>query len=98
MYFVYMMTNAWNGTLYVGVTNDLVRRAYEHRNGLVPGFTKRHGLKTLIWQEDHTDIEAAIHREKAIKKWRRAWKIALIEETNPHWTDLWSMLVGGDMR
>jgi putative endonuclease len=87
-YFVYIMASARNGTLYVGVTNDMVRRYYEHREGLVPGFTKKYGIKTLVWFEEHGDIREAILREKRIKKWERAWKLRLIESVNPEWNDL----------
>ncbi len=88
-YFVYIVTNRPRGVLYTGVTNDLVRRAWQHRNGELPGFTQKYGLKTLVWYEAFGDIELAIQREKRIKRWRRAWKIALIEEMNPGWLDLW---------
>ena len=81
--FVYMMTNRRNGTLYVGVTSDLVRRCHERRNGLLPGFTKRHGLKQLVYFELHDDIRAAIQREKTIKHWPRAWKGASFTRTIP---------------
>lgn len=87
-YFVYMLASQRNGTLYVGVTNGLARRVEEHRSGAVPGFTAKHGLKRLVWYEAHDDVLAAIEREKVLKKWRRAWKIALIEQANPEWNDL----------
>ncbi len=87
--FVYLMTNQPNGVLYVGVTSDLVRRVAEHRAGVIEGFTKRYGLKTLVWFETHQDIVAAIAREKEIKHWTRARKVRLIHETNPEWCDLW---------
>ena len=86
--YVYILANRPGGTLYVGVTNDLVRRAYEHRESLVDGFTKTHGIKTLVYFEIHEDIEQAIIREKRLKRWRRAWKIQLIENDNPNWRDL----------
>jgi putative endonuclease len=89
---VYILASRRNGTLYTGVTSDLLRRVSEHRLGLTPGFATKHGVKSLVWFEDHGDIEAAISREKALKRWRRAWKIALIEETNPQWLDLWDSL------
>lgn len=89
MYFVYIMANRKHGTLYTGVTNDLIRRAHEHREGILPGFTKTHGCTLLIWFEPHDDVEQAILREKLIKKWRRPWKDRLIEEGNPDWRDLW---------
>ena len=88
-YFVYIMTNKKHGTLYTGVTNDLVRRVYEHREGLVEGFTRKHDLKKLVWFEPHDDIEQAILREKRIKRWRREWKIQMIQKQNPDWDDLW---------
>jgi len=87
-YYVYMLASHRNGTLYVGVTNDLARRVEEHRSGAVPGFTAKHGVKRLVWYEPHDDVLAAIEREKALKKWRRVWKIALIEDANPEWNDL----------
>ena len=88
-YWVYILASDRNGTLYVGVTNDLYRRAMEHREGLVAGFTKRYGVKRLVYFEEHVDIEAAIAREKSMKRWRRAWKLQLIEQANPQWRDLW---------
>ncbi len=92
-YYVYFMASKRNGTLYVGVTNDLVRRVYEHREGLADGFTKKHGVKTLAYFEQHDDIARAIQREKNIKRWRRAWKIDLIEKANPSWCDLYDTIV-----
>jgi putative endonuclease len=94
MYFVYMMTNRKHGALYTGVTNDLVRRTYEHREGLVPGFTKTHGCKILVWYQPFGDIDLAILREKRLKKWLRPWKDQLIEEQNPDWRDLWWDITG----
>jgi putative endonuclease len=85
---VYILTNN-SGTLYVGVTNDLERRVAEHRLGLVEGFTKKYRLKRLIYCEEITDVQAALAREKQIKKWRRQKKIALVNTTNPEWRDLW---------
>jgi putative endonuclease len=87
-YFVYMLASKRNGTLYVGVTNDLLRRASEHRDKAVPGFTKRHGVDILVWYEIHDDIDTAIVREKQIKGWNRAWKLRLIEKGNSGWNDL----------
>ena len=87
-YYVYILAGRSKGTIYVGVTNDLVRRAYEHREGLVDGFTRTHGVKTLVYFEVHDDIEQAIAREKRLKRWRRAWKIQLIGRDNPDWRDL----------
>ncbi len=86
---VYIMTNRPNGTLYVGVKNDIARRAYEHRTGAVPGFTKRYGLSRLVYVERHEEILPAIQREKNIKNWPRAWKIRLIHGQNPNWEDLY---------
>ena len=91
--FVYFMTNRRNGILYTGVTSDLLRRGYEHRNGLVPGFTKQYGLKTLIYFEQYDDIRIAIQREKTIKHWPRAWKVRLINAQNPEWNDLYETLI-----
>ena len=93
-YYVYIMASQRNGTLYVGVTNDLARLAYEHRTGAVPGFTGRYGVKTLVWYEVHDDVEAAIAREKTIKRWPRKWKLNVIEEMNPNWEDLYEALNG----
>jgi putative endonuclease len=91
-YYVYLLASRKHGTLYLGVTNDLVRRGFEHRSGAVAGFTARYGVKRLVWFEAHDDIEAAILREKKIKKWQRDWKIALIEADNPDWLDLWDVI------
>jgi putative endonuclease len=87
--FIYILTNRPNGTLYVGVTNNLVRRVFEHRSGLVEGFTRRHGLKRLVYFEPYEDIQAAIQREHNIKHWPRAWKVRLIGADNPAWDDLY---------
>jgi putative endonuclease len=92
--FVYLMTNRPNGVLYCGATTDLVRRAAEHRSGAVSGFSKRYGLKTLVWFETHEDVVAAIAREKEIKRWTRVQKVRLIHEANPEWRDLWPDIVG----
>ncbi|MCW5712962.1 MAG: GIY-YIG nuclease family protein [Bauldia sp.] len=86
---VYILASVARGTLYVGVTSDLSRRVYEHREGLIPGFTKTYGVKMLVYYEPHDSISAAIQREKNIKHWSRAWKIELIEKMNPGWRDLW---------
>ena len=86
------MTNRRNGILYAGVTGDLPRRVYEHREGLVDGFTKRHGLKMLVYYEQFDDIRSAIQREKNIKHWPRAWKVRLINKMNPEWNDLYDTL------
>jgi putative endonuclease len=87
-YWVYILASRIGGTLYIGVTNDLVRRVYEHQTGIVPGFTKRYGVHRLVYYEQFSDIEFAIQREKRLKKWNRRWKIRLMEELNPNWDDL----------
>jgi putative endonuclease len=89
---VYIMTNRPNGTLYVGVTSNLARRVWEHREGLGDGFTARYGLKRLVHAEPHQDIRAAIQREKTLKHWPRAWKVRLIMADNPRWDDLFARL------
>jgi putative endonuclease len=86
-YYVYLLANERNGTLYVGVTRDLVRRVYQHKTKATPGFTSRYGVQRLVWFETYDDPTSAIAREKDIKKWRRAWKMRLIEESNPTWRD-----------
>jgi putative endonuclease len=86
------MASKPNGTLYIGVTSDLLKRAWEHRESIAEGFTKRYGCKILVWFEIHDRIEDAIRREKQMKEWRRAWKIRRIVETNPDWTDLYPTL------
>ena len=90
--FVYILTNKPYGTLYVGVTSDLLKRIWEHKSDAGEGFTKRHGLKRLVWYEMHESIVAAITREKQIKEWHRDWKINLIQEANPDWHDLYERL------
>ena len=92
-YYVYILSNKRNGTLYVGVTSDLVKRIYEHKNDLSEGFSKKYQTHTLVYYERHQSIEEAILREKQIKKWNRSWKIRLIEETNPEWTDLYQDII-----
>ena len=87
-YFVYILTNQRNGTLYVGVTNDIARRVWEHSEGTGSSFTARYGVRRLVYAETHDDVEQAIRREKAIKEWKRDWKIELIEGANPEWNDL----------
>ncbi len=93
MSYVYIMTNRAYGTLYIGVTNDIARRAWEHREGIAQGFTKTHGLKWLVHYEEFQSITDAIQREKRLKRWKRTWKIALIEAQNPNWEDLYPLLV-----
>ncbi|WP_330084647.1 GIY-YIG nuclease family protein [Methylocystis iwaonis] len=89
---VYIATNRPNGTLYLGVTSDLARRGWEHREGVIDGFTKRYGLKRLVWYEPFEDIRTAIQREKTMKHWPRAWKVRLILDMNPEWRDLYEDL------
>jgi putative endonuclease len=89
-FFVYILCNKRNGTLYTGVTSDLIKRVYEHKNNIIHGFTKRYKIHNLVWYEIHEDIEKAIIREKQIKKWNRKWKLDLIEKNNPDWNDLYN--------
>jgi len=91
-YYVYILTNRKNGALYIGVTGDLIARIWQHREGLVEGFTKRYGIGRLVHIEPFDDVRLAIAREKAMKKWRRAWKIELLERDNPDWDDLYLKL------
>ena len=91
--FVYIMASGRNGTLYIGVTSDLIKRVWEHRNGVVPGFTRKHGCKLLVWYEAHDDLDAARLRELQMKKWKRLWKFSCIEAMNPEWRDLYDDLV-----
>jgi putative endonuclease len=91
--FVYIVTNKRYGTLYVGVPSDLVKRASQHRLAILDGFTKDHGLDRLVWYEAHDDVVAAIEREKRIKRWRRDWKVNLVQSMNPAWIDLYPSLV-----
>ena len=90
---VYILANKRNGTLYVGVTSDLVRRIWQHKNDVIRGFTSRYGVHTLVWYETHESMESAITREKAIKEWKRSWKLELIERNNPTWRDLYNDIV-----
>jgi putative endonuclease len=87
-YFVYIITNKENGVLYIGVTNDLHRRIYEHKNKLIKGFSSKYSLDKLVYFEETGDIQSALNREKQLKKWNRSWKIELIERYNPEWKDL----------
>ncbi|OGC01217.1 hypothetical protein A2V82_08805 [candidate division KSB1 bacterium RBG_16_48_16] len=91
-YYVYIMASKRNGTLYIGVTNDLVRRVYEHKNKLVKGFTAKYNVNQLVYFESTPEIESAILREKQLKKWKRKWKLELIEKMNPGWKDLYEEL------
>jgi putative endonuclease len=93
-YFLYLLASKRNGVLYLGVTSNLPRRIEQHRQGYFSGFTKKYNVHKLVWFEEHTDIREAVLREKAIKRWRRAWKIALIEKANPDWLDLWDEIKG----
>lgn len=92
-FYVYIVTNKPNGILYTGVTNNLARRIHEHREGMAESFTKKYGLKYLVYTEEYPTIEEAIHREKCIKTWKRAWKIKRILEQNPDWQDLYEVIV-----
>ncbi len=94
LYFVYMLASRRNGTLYIGVTNDLMGRTWEHKNKIAEGFTKKYGVHVLVWYETFGDIHAAIAREKQLKGWNRAWKIKLIEQTNSGWNDLYERMLG----
>ena len=91
-YFVYILASKRNGTLYLGITNNLLKRVYEHKNNLIEGFTKRYNVHTLVYHEVFNDIYDAIAMEKRIKKWKRRWKIELIEKLNPKWEDLYYRL------
>ena len=90
---VYILASRRNGTLYVGVTSDLVKRVWEHRNDAADGFTKQYGVHDLVWYERHETMESAIAREKALKEWKRQWKLRLIEEANPGWRDLYAEIL-----
>jgi putative endonuclease len=91
---VYILASRRNGTLYVGVTSDLIKRVWQHRNDAGEGFSRKYGVHLLAYYEQHASMEAAITREKQIKKWNRAWKLRLIEEHNPQWRDLWKEVIG----
>ena len=88
-----MLASARYGTLYLGVTSNLIKRVWEHREGMVEGFTKKYGVKQLVWFEVHADAPSAITREKQLKKWNRAWKMKLIQQENPYWRDLYESIV-----
>jgi putative endonuclease len=90
---VYLMASRRNGTLYAGVTSDIVKRVWQHKNGEAAGFTKRYSVHTLVWYEVHDTMESAIQREKAIKEWKQTWKLELIEKSNPEWLDLYPALI-----
>jgi putative endonuclease len=89
---VYIVASRRNGTIYIGVTSDLPKRAYEHRHGLIAGFTRKYGCKPLVWHQAFDDLDAAGHRELQMKEWKRAWKLKVIEEMNPDWNDLYESL------
>jgi putative endonuclease len=91
-YYVYLLASDRNGTLYIGVTNDIVHGVFEHKSKVVPGFTKRYAVDKLVWFEIYDDPTSAITREKELKKWRREWKVRLIEEQNPQWIDLYPQI------
>jgi putative endonuclease len=90
---VYILASQRNGTLYIGVTSDLRKRVWEHKNNLVEGFTRKYGVHRLVYYEIHGDMVTAITREKQLKKWRRGWKVRLIEGRNPQWRDLWEEIL-----
>ena len=93
-YYVYILASKQNGTLYVGITNDIVRRVFQHKNDEVGGFTANYGIHRLVWYESCLDVREAIAREKQLKKWNRKWKLALIEKSNPQWRDLYDEITG----
>ncbi len=93
-YYVYILAKARNSTFYTGVTNDLIRRVWEHKEGLADGFTKKYGIKTLVYYEMCDDVNAALHREKIVKKWKRSFKMDAIERMNPNWNDLYDEIKG----
>ena len=90
---VYILASKRNGTLYIGVTSDLVKRVWEHNNNVVEGFTKRYGVHQLVWYELHDNMDSAIAREKQLKEWKRQWKLELIEDSNPNWLDLFPVII-----
>jgi len=92
-YFVYILCSARNGTLYIGVTNDIQRRVYEHKQKMVNGFSKKYGVDKLVWAETFSTISDAIQAEKCLKRWKREWKLRLIEERNPEWEDLYESII-----
>ncbi len=90
---VYILASKRNGTLYIGVTSDIVKRVWQHKNNMVEGFTKRYGVHQLVWYEVHEDMESAIEREKRLKEWKRKWKLELIEKSNLNWHDLYNTII-----
>ncbi len=93
-YYVYILASKQNGTLYVGITNDIIKRVFQHKHNEVEGFTKKYKIHRLVWYESCMDVREAIAREKQLKKWNRKWKLALIEKSNPQWRDLYSEATG----
>lgn len=91
-FYVYILASRRNGTLYIGMTDNLIQRVWMHQNGALPGFTKRYGVKTLVWYEQHETREQALIRERQMKKWERDWKLKTIEQMNPTWADLYGSL------
>jgi putative endonuclease len=89
-FYVYILASRRNGTIYTGMTDNLIARIWQHRDGIVPGFTKQYGIKTLVWYEQHGTRESALLRERQIKRWNRKWKLELIEASNPMWRDLYN--------
>jgi putative endonuclease len=94
IYYTYIMASKRNGTLYIGVTSDLIKRVFQHKNNQAKGYTSRYKVHQLVYFEQHEDVAAAIHREKRLKEWQRKWKLALIEISNPRWTDLYDEITG----
>jgi putative endonuclease len=92
-FYIYILANKRNGTLYIGVTSDLIKRIWQHKEGVVDGFTKKYDLKKLVYYEQHANAESAIHREKRLKEWKRQWKLELIEKSNPEWKDLYGNIL-----
>jgi len=92
-YYIYIMSSKKNGTIYIGITSDLIKRVYEHKNDLTEGFTKKYQVHNLVYYEIVQDIESAIKREKQLKKWDRKWKLELIEKNNPEWNDLYNQII-----
>ncbi|MCU0584424.1 MAG: GIY-YIG nuclease family protein [Syntrophales bacterium] len=92
-FYVYILSSRRNGTLYIGVTNDLVRRVYDHKNVVIQGFTQKYQVHTLVYYESYRDVQDALAREKRLKKWKRQWKIDLIEKENPGWNDLYDQII-----
>jgi putative endonuclease len=92
---VYILASQQRGTLYIGVTSDLIKRVWQHKNHLIPGFTRKYNVSLLVWYEVHSEMLSAIAREKRIKEWHRQWKIELIEALNPEWRDLFGDVLGG---